>query len=233
LHQLRPLVIQPSLSETVSDQSVDRQLIRGYPTETSRFIRWKKYRSSGLSDLTGVHLHRLSVQCFCNRNKSAQQSAEVFMSDKRKKLTTSNPDGLEDVSATQSISEEEFKSIDSAQTVTKTLRVSVGNFIGDLTFSYWWKHGGGLFYCYSSQYRITQLVNQGGNKANLHFSFDSRQWWGNDSPDAMWQDGEWHSYPRGGWIAANGRARVFIRYIFDKGGADPVGSNEIWVDFSI
>ena len=156
------------------------------------------------------------------------------MSDEKKNLTTSKPDGLEDVSASQSISEEQFNSIDCTRTVTKTLSVSVGNFVGELTFSYWWGNGGGLFYCYSSQYRITQSGNQGGNKANLHFSFDSRQWWGVDSPDAMWQDGEWHSYPRGGWIAANGRARVYIKYIFDKGGVkDPEGSDEIWVDFSV
>lgn len=134
-----------------------------------------------------------------------------------------NEEGLIDVSSVNKFSKEEFDELSQGRSVTDTLQANTGNFRGEVTYSYWWSQSGGIFYCYTSQYRITKFNNQeGGNKANLHFSFDSGQWWGNDSPDALWQDGAWHSYSRGGWIGVRNRqARVYARFDFDKSGNDP------------
>ena len=155
------------------------------------------------------------------------------MKSEENEIVTNNSQGREDVSEKNAISKEKFDElIKSTAPITKTLTVNKDNFRGEVTFSFWWANQGGIFYCYSSQYRITRLNGQqGGNKANLHFSFDSLQWWGNDSPDAMWQDGAWHSYSRGGWIGANGRARVYAKFVFDKSGSDPSAASEVWVDF--
>ena len=144
------------------------------------------------------------------------------MNDEKNESLIINPQGLEDVSVSCALSEEEFKKMaDGANEGTHTLVAIHGGYKGEVKFSYRFTNAGGIFYCYSSQYRITKTNFPGGHKANLHFSFDSLQWWGNDSPDALWQDGEWHSYSRGGWIAANGSARVFARFTFDTPGPDP------------
>ncbi|WP_439877945.1 hypothetical protein [Pseudomonas prosekii] len=123
--------------------------------------------------------------------------------------------------------------------VTKTLEVTHYNdgkikYKGELTFAFNFEpraDGLNTFTCESLQYRITKFNNQsGGHKANLHFSFDSMgNWWGNDSPDALWQDGEWHSYNIKGAVVADSSARVYARFVFDSGGNDPTASNQMIV----
>lgn len=155
------------------------------------------------------------------------------MKSEENEIITNNSQGREDVSEKNAISKEELDIlIKSTTPITKTLTVNKDNFRGEVTFSFHWANQGGIFYCYTSQYRITKLNGQeGGYRANLHFAFSSVQYWGNDSPDALWQDGAWHSYGRGGWIGANGRAHVFIKFVFDKPGSDPSGEANFWADF--
>ena len=136
-------------------------------------------------------------------------------------------EGLIDVSSVNQLSKEQFEELSAGRSVTDTLVATTGNFKGEVTYSYWWGGSGTVFYCYTSQYRITRLNGQqGGNKANLNFFFDSLQSWSSRSPDAMWQDGAWHSYARGGWIGANKQARFFAEFVFDKSGDDPKASSQ-------
>ena len=109
-------------------------------------------------------------------------------------------------------------------TITDTLRVETGNFRGELTFDYWFD---GLQFNFKTvQYRITLLNGQsGGNKANINLHlWNEPSEWKHNSPDAMWQDGQWHNYPNAdvslrawGWIT------VYVTFIFDKSGDDPSG----------
>lgn len=108
---------------------------------------------------------------------------------------------------------------------TSTLTVTSGNFRGELTFQYWWSAT--HFYFKTSQYRITRSNGQsGGNKANVNIVIDnSAGQWRNKSPDALWQDGEWHSYVRETDLRVWDKwATVYVTFIFDKGGDDPRGT---------
>ena len=128
-------------------------------------------------------------------------------------------------------SSEEREQLKRGESVTKTLSVTEGNFRGEVTFSY--SLSDGRLSCYTSQYRITRLNNQeGGNKANLNIlvlSFPPTFVHIVHSPDAMWQDGEWHSYSRGA-LGGGEEGMQFVfdgTFIFDKSGPDPSGSGSI------
>jgi hypothetical protein len=153
----------------------------------------------------------------------ADVSTEVLSGpqlDERKKLKATLKKDSEE-SRSQYIKER--RDILSTRT-TDTLTVHVGNFKGELTFDYWFDDKN--FNFESVQYRITRLNGQsGGNKANvnLYLCNEPSDWWHN-SPDSMWQDGQWHNYPNAraslrdwGWIT------VVVRFIFDKSGDDPSG----------
>ncbi|MBN3863868.1 hypothetical protein HCU66_16640 [Pseudomonas frederiksbergensis] len=114
---------------------------------------------------------------------------------------------------------------------THTLTASYGSSTGNLTFQYWWASGGGLFYCYTLQYKI---CGPGGNKANVNWSARARQNFVVYSPDAMWQSCEWISWARGGWIASNLdlSALVAVDFIFDRSGDDPSASAGVTLRYS-
>ena len=108
--------------------------------------------------------------------------------------------------------------------ITDTLTVYKDNFKGELTFDYWFDDRN--FNFETVQYRITRLNGQsGGNKANINlYLYNEPSQWRHNSPDSMWQDGQWHNYPNAraslrdwGWIT------VVVRFIFDKSGDDPSG----------
>jgi len=108
---------------------------------------------------------------------------------------------------------------------TTTLSVTSGNFMGELTFQYWWSAT--HFYFKTAQYRITRSNGQvGGNKANVNIKIDnSAGSWYNESPDALWQDGAWHSYWRETELRVWDKwATVYVTFIFDKSGDDPRGT---------
>lgn len=138
---------------------------------------------------------------------------------------------LEDVSEINAISKEKWDElIKSNQPITETLTVNKDNFRGEVTLSYWWDNDGQRFNFRTSQYRITRLNGQdGGNKANLNLFVIGAGFWEHASPDAMWQDGVWHSYERGGWIWSPGFALILATFIFDKKGEDPSGSTILQV----
>jgi hypothetical protein len=160
----------------------------------------------------------------------------VEMHDKKKK-DGSNPNKLKNVSTNILTAEQYEEMSKTAEMKTETLIVRHAVFQGYLTFDYWWANNGGLFYCYFKQYRINALHDESsGDKANLHYSFDSLQWWGRDSPDDRKQDGGWYNVTdtepdKGGWVGANKRARVFARFTFDRYGYDPTEQNEVWFNY--
>ncbi|MEG2569287.1 MAG: hypothetical protein RSA84_24070 [Acinetobacter sp.] len=101
-----------------------------------------------------------------------------------------------------------------------TLTAEKSGFTGNLSFQYWWGSGGGVFYCYTVQYKI---CGSGGNKANINWAMIGRQKAFIKSPDAMWQTCEWLSWRTGGWIASHAdlSANIGATFIFDKSGGDP------------
>jgi hypothetical protein len=142
---------------------------------------------------------------------------------------------LEDVSEKNVISKKEWDElVKSNQSITKTLTVNKDNFRGEVTLSYFWDNGGQRFNFQTSQYRITRLNGQGGgNKANLNLWVYGQNTWYNASPDALWQDNDWHSYNRGGSITpSSGKAGITAQFIFDKSGNDPSGYTTLQVIYS-
>jgi hypothetical protein len=142
---------------------------------------------------------------------------------------------LEDVSEINEISKEEWDElIKSNQPITETLTVNKDNFRGEVTLSYYWDNAGQRFNFQTSQYRITRLNGQGGgNKANLNLWVFGLSIWYDASLDALWQDGDWHSYNRGGSITSQaGNAWITAQFIFDKSGGDPSGFTTLQVIYS-
>lgn len=139
---------------------------------------------------------------------------------------------LEDVSEENVISKKEWDElIKSNKSITETLTVNKDNFMGKVTLSYYWDNAGQRFNFQTSQYQITRLNGQdGGNKANLNLSVTGAEYWRSESPDAMWQDGDWHSYNRGGSLRPySGSVWIEAEFIFDKSGSDPRGSTTLQV----
>ncbi|SDV14308.1 hypothetical protein [Pseudomonas vancouverensis] len=154
---------------------------------------------------------------------------------KSKDKILSNSELLEDVSTINLISDEELEKLTKGAKVEEGMLVVgwEGAIFGYVTYKYWWANNGGLFYCYSTSYKILNKFGGMGHKSNLHFSFDSLQWWGNDSPDNLRSDDKWYPYAVGGWIGANKRARVYARFTFDLSLLpDPSVSSEIWMKYS-
>ncbi|WP_415773513.1 hypothetical protein [Pseudomonas sp. LB3P38] len=141
---------------------------------------------------------------------------------KEKLRKKNNAGGLIDVSSVNNLSVKDIQELSAGRAITDTIAASVDNFKGEVTYSYWWDNDGGRFNLHTSQYRITKFNGQsGGNKANLNLFLMSGELWGNASPDAMWQDGDWHSYVRGGSVLALPTVYVIAEFIFDKSGNDP------------
>ncbi|WP_050483104.1 hypothetical protein [Pseudomonas sp. Ant30-3] len=121
----------------------------------------------------------------------------------------------------------------SDKSTATTLSASTGSFIGDLKIKYWWSVG--LFYCYSSEYRIRRMDGQGGgDKANLTFSFSgdpNGQIWKTSSGDNLKQDGGWYPFGNGGWIGVpvGSDGVITATFTFDKFGGDPQASATIRV----
>ncbi|VVO36798.1 hypothetical protein [Pseudomonas fluorescens] len=155
----------------------------------------------------------------------------------KKKEDVSGPNRSNNVSPNILTAEQYEKMSKTAEIKTEVLTVKHALFQGYLTFDYWWENNGGLFYCYFKQYSISPLLGDiSGDKANLHYSFDSLQWWGRDSPDDRKQDGGWYNVTdnerdKGGWVGANKHARVFARFAFDIFGPDPIVQNEVWFNY--
>ncbi|WPC30231.1 hypothetical protein OE648_10850 [Pseudomonas moraviensis] len=140
--------------------------------------------------------------------------------------------GVPDVSGKNTLDEEEFERLSKHATVYDgLLQVVRSAYFGQIRFQYWWGNGGAMFYCYAKQYKINDPDEQGKHKANIHFSFDSLQWWGVDSPDSMRQDDQWNSWTVGGYIAANKRARVYVRFRFDLPFDDEEESNSRYFNY--
>ncbi|AZV28693.1 hypothetical protein CT157_22620 [Pseudomonas syringae] len=115
---------------------------------------------------------------------------------------------------------------EAGRAVTKTLVGNKGNFRGHLTYTI--EKIGGQVKFNTVQYKIERFNNQGGgNKANMNTAlatFLNPQFVTFASPDALWQDGEWHSWSVQHFVPITGGSTVFnIRtiMIFDIGGNDP------------
>jgi len=121
---------------------------------------------------------------------------------------------------------------------------TTGNFKGEVETTTQFTPGGngGEWKTTVNRYRITRLNGQsGGNKANVDLSFGvNRVGFGNlvnraaNSPDAMIQDGQWHTlntsgtiqdvpllHNRSGNIYDPLEASIAVKFTFDKSGADP------------
>lgn len=132
----------------------------------------------------------------------------------------------EDVTASNVITSESFKELSNGSTVYEGLLLATNRvYRGQIKYKYWWGNNGGMFYCYATHYTINDPDRFGRNKANIHFSFDSQQWWGVDSPDSMRQDDQWNVWEVGGYIGANKRARVYVRFDFDLPFSDVSGES--------
>ncbi|MEB0046403.1 MULTISPECIES: hypothetical protein [unclassified Pseudomonas] len=160
------------------------------------------------------------------------------MTIKKEEFGSSNVHGLDDASSKGDVSEEQWQAWSAGRHVkTETFKLKFGTdkFTGELTIAYFWNELGTSFYGRSLQYKITKGAGQsGGNKANVYFFFESADSWGSDSPDAMWQDGEWHNYSRIGSVPvkADKKVRLYIRFIFDSPGSDPKVEENYWLTFS-
>lgn len=147
--------------------------------------------------------------------------------------SNSGPEAKENVSNTNILTSKEVQALaKGAKVYEGILQVRRSVYLGQIKYQYWWANNGGIFYCYATQYTINDPDKQGRNKANIHFSFDSSQWWGNDSPDSMRQDNQWHTWAVGGWVGANQRARVFARFTFDLPGHDDSAENSVIYTYS-
>lgn len=151
---------------------------------------------------------------------------------KSKKPDSSNKAKKEDVSKINILTQEDVEKLTKgAKAYEGILQVRKRAYLGQIKYQYWWGNGGGMFYCYATEYTINDPDNQRRHKANIHFSFDSLQWWGKDSPDSMRQDNKWNAWAVGGYIAANSRARVYVEFIFDLPFQDEKGESSIYYTY--
>ncbi|WP_139832561.1 hypothetical protein [Pseudomonas sp. B26(2017)] len=132
---------------------------------------------------------------------------------------------LRSIEANQSLDDEQWLEwLRSLRSDVKTMAAEASYFKGELSLNFWWGNSGGIFYCYSVQYRICK-DGDGGNKANINWSIygSPTQWRNHRSPDAMWQTCEWISWSTGGYIGAKSDKTVFceVEFVFDKSGSDP------------
>lgn len=169
-----------------------------------------------------VMRHKEQVLC-----SSLLNEMEMIMGNEVLKKTTRS-EGQNDVSESVIKSLEEWRANleksggkEKFSTLTVVAHDIKGNeFEGRVKFRYGWAPDG-KFHCFCDKYKIAATGgHQNSHKANLHFSFDSTHWWGNDSSDSLRQDNVWHDFNVGTAITAHNRARVFARFDFDVGGGD-------------
>lgn len=205
-------------------------------------IRYKKHRKisdSRLSGLSGLTVEHDEIVRFTNVGLT--KAALIFrlllipihgaiMKDKD--ATPGSTKNIENVTEKNILTSEEIDKLSKgAKTYEGILIADNRVYRGQIKYTYWWGNDGGMFYCYASHYTINDPDGFSRHKANIHFSFDSNQWWGIDSPDSMRQDNQWNPWRVGGYIAANRRARVYVRFVFDLPFADVSGENSIYYTY--
>lgn len=116
---------------------------------------------------------------------------------------------------------EDFIKVSEVYPVTTTLEASYGNFKGELTVTV--SRTNGVTVLETVQYRITKSNNQpGGNKANIDgLAFGPGNLVFIKSPDAMWQDGQWHNWSNSWSFPGIGRLMLSLTFTFDTAGKDP------------
>ncbi|MEL1090202.1 hypothetical protein [Pseudomonas sp. OB66] len=140
--------------------------------------------------------------------------------------------GVENVSKKNTITKENFERLSKNATLYDgELHAVRGAYRGQIRYRYWWSSDGSIFYCYSTEYTINDPDYFGRHKANIHFSFDDVQWWGEDSEDNMRQDDKWNEWAVGGYVGANKKARVYVRFDFDLPFSDESGENSVFYTF--
>lgn len=147
------------------------------------------------------------------------------MEKNKEKSASGNVQVLKQVSSEHSLSEEEWKErMSSDESYTTTLEAKKAGFVGELTVQYGWKNNGTTLELSTLQYRIAQPSGkEWGNKANVNILLMGGNFWADESPDSMWQDGDWHSYYRRGEVLAYQQAVLLVTFIFDKSGQDETG----------
>jgi hypothetical protein len=119
---------------------------------------------------------------------------------------------------------------------TTEVSCDAANFRGTAEVKWRWRDDGSDWKAFDARmvrYKIDKLQGQsGGNKANINLGLDT-YYNGNEhtgygwlnSPDAMKQDGQWHSDTilgkSGHTSRLDGSAKASVEFIFDRSGTDP------------